>query len=59
LKFLAERVFLAIRFVCKLFTAALHYMSAVFDRNSRETRYVAFVLDEEKKHLKVIMADVS
>jgi hypothetical protein len=52
-------IFSMIRFGWKMCTSALHYLSAFFDRHSREHRYVAFVLDEEKKILKNSMPEVS
>lgn len=56
---LVECIFSYVRFGWKMCTSALHYLSAFFDRHSREHRYVAFVLDQEKKNLKYSMCDVS
>ncbi|KAI6176379.1 Piezo-type mechanosensitive ion channel component [Aphelenchoides bicaudatus] len=53
----AECAFSYMRFGWKMCTSALHYLSAFFDRHSREHRYVAFVLDQEKKNLKYSMCE--
>lgn len=55
----AEWIFSALRFTWKLCTSTLHYLSAFFNRHSKEHRYVAYVLDKEKIRLKHVMADVS
>ncbi|CAD5227623.1 unnamed protein product [Bursaphelenchus xylophilus] len=57
-KQMVDYLYSALKFLLKILTAILHWLSAFFNRYSREHRYVAYVLDKEKIRLKHTMAEV-
>lgn len=58
IKFKGGTVLSLLRFLQKMVVSVLGWLAAFLNRNSREHRYMAYVLEKEKNNLKQTMKEV-